>query len=176
MTLRSLATLDRHENEPPVTNTWHGMQDALWRAYSDGWSIEIHTDMVVPQFDARQWGYGWPIVWAGNEYARRLEAWLSAGWLALTVVDLDGRGPIIDGTLLNSDRPLPGARRRAPRLEAAELAAHAGCRGPRRRLVVAQHHRVDRRRNSGSAAMAARRGSSSAETSGDHLVALPARV
>lgn len=100
--LEVVAKLDKQEAEPPIQNTWNGMERALWEARSDDWPIEIHFDMVVPQFDARQWGYGWPVVWAGDEYARRLEAWLSAGWLALTVVDMDARGPMIDGTLLNS--------------------------------------------------------------------------
>lgn len=90
-----VADLDRQKREPPTSNTWNGMGKALWMARSDGWPVEITYDMVTPQFDPRQWGYGWPIVWAGAEYARRLEAWLAAGWLALTVCDMDARGPTI---------------------------------------------------------------------------------
>lgn len=98
----AVATLDRHRDDPPVSCTWNGMQDAIWRARADGWPVEMHIDMVTPEFDPRRWGYGWPVVWAGDDYVYRLEAWLAAGWVALTVVDLDGRGPIIDGALLNS--------------------------------------------------------------------------
>lgn len=94
--------LDKYEREPPTENTWHGMDRALWKARSDGWPIEVGYDMVVPQFDPRKWGYGWPIIWAGDAYADRLEAWLAAGWIALTVCRLDGDGPITPDLLLRT--------------------------------------------------------------------------
>lgn len=79
-----------------TNNTWRGMDSALWHARADGFDLEVAYDMVVPQFDPRQWGYGWPVVWAGDQYVRRLEAWLAAGWLALTVINLDATGPLTD--------------------------------------------------------------------------------
>lgn len=104
--------LREQDNAPPTSNNWMGMDKAIWSARSNGWEVEVTYDMVIPQFDPRKWGYGWPIVWAGNAYAQRLEAWLSAGWVALTVCDLDGRGPIIDGKLNSTNHflVLDGAR------------------------------------------------------------------
>ncbi len=105
--------LDEYARKPPTSNTWNGMDKALWNARSDGWSVDIAYDMVVPQFDPRQWGYGWPIVWGGDAYVQRLEAWLAAGWVALTVCDMDARGPIVDAYMLNSTNHflvLDGAR------------------------------------------------------------------
>lgn len=105
--------LDRYEREPPTSNNWRGMDSALWRARADGFEVEVTYDMVVPQFDPRQWGYGWPVVWAGDAYAQRLEAWLAAGWVALTVCDMDARGPVTpDGYVNSTDHflVLDGAR------------------------------------------------------------------
>lgn len=111
--VRETATkLREQENAPPVSNNWRGMDKALWAARSNGWEVEVAYDMVIPQFDPREWGYGWPMIWAGDTYAQRLEAWLAAGWIALTVCDLDGRGPIIDGKLNSTNHflVLDGAR------------------------------------------------------------------
>jgi hypothetical protein len=78
-----------------TNNTWRGIEHALVRARHDlGRPIETKTLLShVPAFEGR-WGGGYCFPWqeAGTFYAEHLEAWLSAGWVAITIIDHDGNG------------------------------------------------------------------------------------
>jgi hypothetical protein len=101
---------------PTTDNTWYGMDKALWAARADGWPIEWMVEQAtVPQFDVRRWGHTWPIQEDARGYGRRLQAWLSAGWIGLTSVLYDGSGPYTPDLLLRSSDHfliLDGARQR----------------------------------------------------------------
>jgi hypothetical protein len=67
-----------------LSNTFPGMRGALWNLYSAGWKIEIVADRVDPRpGDPEHESHNWGAQVGGYEYARRLEAWLHAGYVAL---------------------------------------------------------------------------------------------
>jgi hypothetical protein len=72
-------------------NTWPGMRDALYKLSGSGWKLEIFADTVAPRAeDPERFSYCWGAKVDGYEWARRLDAWLRAGYLALGEVMLNG--------------------------------------------------------------------------------------
>jgi hypothetical protein len=91
-----------------LRNTWDGTRIALVNANYDGdFPIEYRVDFVAPNYgEPEQWPYTFGGCHAGYEWAVRLEAWLAAGWLALSVINYagnPGRGEWKDGYRLSDD-------------------------------------------------------------------------
>lgn len=112
----TLADGTKPDRPPPTSNTWPGMVKALSLARSDGWPIEWQIEQAMhPSIDVSEWGPGWQGFDDARGYARRLEAWLAAGWVAITNVLFDGSGPLtIDLKLRGPDHfvVLDGVRER----------------------------------------------------------------
>lgn len=85
--------------EPFLDNAWPGIRRALVQVYRNGYLIETATDLVTPDWEPRTWDHAW---WRTvpslptEEYCRRLEAYLCAGWIAFATVDLYGLGPTLE--------------------------------------------------------------------------------
>lgn len=77
-----------------VSNTWPGWNSAMWKARTLGYPVEVHEDVVGPHFEPRRNSCAWLWSVQSREYALRLEAWLSAGWVAATAILFDGGGPL----------------------------------------------------------------------------------
>lgn len=77
-----------------LSNTWHTMRSALYRAHSLGYETEITADIVDPRFDPERWSYAWWSHFPELRYAHRLEGWLRGGWFALTEISFAGGGPL----------------------------------------------------------------------------------
>lgn len=85
--------------EPFLDNSWSGIRRALSQVWKNGYAIETANDLVTPEWNPRQWDHAWwrtvPSI-PTEEYCRRLEAYLCAGWIAFAAVDLYGRGPMLE--------------------------------------------------------------------------------
>lgn len=77
-----------------LVNTWTGMGDALWRAAHE-LNLEHTCDWGISfqHLDPRRAGHAFPFVDMDGTYAQRLEAYLSAGWVALACIQESGIGP-----------------------------------------------------------------------------------
>lgn len=85
---------------PTTGNTWVGMQKALQRArYEHDVPIVCRTDIIQPRFDPAMWAHDWFHSEDATDFTERLEAWLSAGWVAIASYLFDGTGPY-DGDLM----------------------------------------------------------------------------
>jgi hypothetical protein len=86
-----------------VNNTWMGLQSALINALRDGFDIEYVNDFVAPIWKPEVFGHAFWLSIPESQWARRLESWLSAGWVAMAVIDYDGRGPVLPNGKFNCD-------------------------------------------------------------------------
>lgn len=91
-----------HEKTGTVSNVWPMMRTALYAASSKFQDLgldrlEIANDFAAPEFNPESWSHGWGIGLNSGAYLRRLEGYLSCGWVALTDIDYAGRGPMVDG-------------------------------------------------------------------------------
>lgn len=78
-------------------NSWPGMRAALYTSIASFGEIEIYADVVRPDFEPETWSHAFGNVLDGHRWARLLEAYLRAGWVALTEINHAGAGPVIDG-------------------------------------------------------------------------------
>lgn len=86
--------------EPVLSNSWGSIWYAAHALRQQGYELEVHLDLVVPQYDVRRFSHAWYHSIPTHDWAPRLEAWLAAGWLALAEMDYDGQGPVRpDGSL-----------------------------------------------------------------------------
>lgn len=86
-----------------LSNTWPTMQRAPYRLKEHGYPLDVHVDIVRPTFDTK-WSHGWWQFLPDGEWSYRMEAWLSAGWLALAEMNYAGKGPVNpDGTVNDPD-------------------------------------------------------------------------
>lgn len=82
------------EKSGRLSNTWHTMRSALYRATSLGYEMEITAALVDPRFDPERWSYaGWSH-FPELRYAHRLEGWLRGGWVAVAEISFAGGGPL----------------------------------------------------------------------------------
>lgn len=91
-----------HPGNKFTNNTWTGFYtSAILHAIRDeehDYPLEYFADLVVPLFDPEDRSYSFYNYLPTTSWARRLEAWLSAGWIAVAEIDSEGRGPIrLDG-------------------------------------------------------------------------------
>ncbi len=73
-----------------------GLHQALHRARSDGYDIDIYDDLVLPRYDAEYHSHGFYVTNMNTEYTRRLEGWLRSGWTVFAEIDLYGSGAYVD--------------------------------------------------------------------------------
>jgi hypothetical protein len=79
------------DGDPVLCNTWGTMASTAPHALRKyGYDLQIHRDIVMPSPDLRNWSHAWGFQICGHEFAMRLEAWLSAGWIAISEVNLAG--------------------------------------------------------------------------------------
>lgn len=71
-----------------LSNCWRTMAWTAPHALDD-YNIEVHRDIVMPLPDLDNWSYSWGFRVHEQEWAKRLEAWLSAGWVAIAECSLD---------------------------------------------------------------------------------------
>lgn len=84
-----------------LNNVWSGFRDAVYKARADEYKVEIANDLVIPEFKPERYSHTWWLQFPDQEWSRRLEAWLSAGWVAVAEIDHEGRGPILDNGKIN---------------------------------------------------------------------------
>jgi hypothetical protein len=87
--------------KPVLDNIWSGYRMAVCNAKEDGYDVEIRNDFVVPIYDPDTFSHNWWSVFPSETWCRRLEAWLSAGWIAVAEIDSEGRGPMREDGKLN---------------------------------------------------------------------------
>lgn len=65
-----------------LSNSWPMMS---WAAPHnlEGYRLDVHRDIIMPMPDLDHWSYSWGFRVNEQEWAKRLEAWLSAGWVAI---------------------------------------------------------------------------------------------
>lgn len=86
-----------------LSNTWPGMRKAIYASFSDGYRMDVLADIVRPTFgDIETFSYPWWHFIPGKEYTDRLEGYIRSGFVALTEIDMQGRGPMRDDTHYNS--------------------------------------------------------------------------
>lgn len=78
--------------EKHLSNVWPTMRAALYELHAKGYDLEIRQDLVLPSFDVDNRSHSWWHFEPEGEFAYRLEAWLSAGWVALVEMNLAGAG------------------------------------------------------------------------------------
>src|SRR6185312_15435470 len=118
------------DGKPLLSNCWPTMYRAICELRSRGYAIEHRRDIVLPVFDVDTWSHSWWHAEPTHEWACRLEAWLSAGWVALAEMNLDGKGLFnADGTMNAIDHfaVLDGQRhywKKHPTVEGAASLSH----------------------------------------------------
>jgi hypothetical protein len=81
--------------------SWIGMKKALWGLRGLGYPVDVRSDLVIPEWNPDVFDHGWWQNYPSLRWVERLEAWLAAGWVAVSVIDFDGRGPVLpDGKLV----------------------------------------------------------------------------
>jgi hypothetical protein len=88
-----------------LSNTWIGCQDAILNALRDenhNYRIEYMVDFVLPDFQPEKFSYDHYHFIPERKWAQRLEAWLSAGWIAISEIDMEGKGPQSPDGYINS--------------------------------------------------------------------------
>lgn len=86
--------LEKHDDgKEYLRNTWWGMRQAMYQTKDLGYDIEVFKDLVTPTFDRESHSHAWWKFQPDGEWSYRLEAWLSAGWVALAEMDSEGKGP-----------------------------------------------------------------------------------
>lgn len=91
-----------------VSNTWgeHGLGKALKRAaekFGGEWgAIEIEYDILRPQFEIRTWSHAWFGSEPVSEWAKALERWLGAGYVAFSEQNYNGDGQMTADHMLRS--------------------------------------------------------------------------
>lgn len=76
------------------SNVWPGVRAALWKAYSDGYRMEIAADLVKPDWDVETFSHSWWMHFPTGNYTRRLEGYLRSGFVAFAQIDFSGGGPL----------------------------------------------------------------------------------
>lgn len=90
--------------EKVLSNTWPTMCIAAYALRDQGYDLDVHADIVTPQFEVDHHSHAWFRMHPTMEWAYRLEAWLAAGWLVLVEINYAGAGPYNqDGTSNNAD-------------------------------------------------------------------------
>lgn len=79
-----------------MQNTWIGVKTALRAASNDGYRVTYFGDIVQPSYDPERFAHDWFYKEPTTPYARRLEAWLAAGWVTFSHFRIDGEGPLTD--------------------------------------------------------------------------------
>ena len=77
-----------------LSNTWPTMRRAIASIRDRGYDLQTRHDIALVAVDIETWSYTWGLSINEEEWSYRLEAWLSAGWLALAEVNFAGTGPI----------------------------------------------------------------------------------
>lgn len=68
-----------------LANSWPTMAwGAPYALHSKGYKVDVHRDVVMPTPDLDHYSYSWGFRTDDQEWSKRLEAWLSAGWVAIT--------------------------------------------------------------------------------------------
>jgi hypothetical protein len=76
-------------------HSWPGIPKAMHNAGQD-YPVQVHTEIVMPPAAKPDWGtYAWYQWLPGRDYIIRLEAYLRAGWVVFTEIDMHGRGPVV---------------------------------------------------------------------------------
>lgn len=70
-------------------SSWPGIRKALYSA-SSSYPLEIRNDLVRSDPDPSTGSHPWYPEPSTRDYCHRLEAWLSAGWVAMAAVHMDG--------------------------------------------------------------------------------------
>ena len=79
-----------------LSNSWPTCWTAA-HALGDDYRMECRYDLVRPETRMEWFSQAWGQVMAPEEeWSYRLEAWLSAGWLAMVEVNLSGGGPFTE--------------------------------------------------------------------------------
>lgn len=82
------------DKDAVLSNTWWTMRTKVfWKLREQGYPLEYRVDFVYPTFDLEHFSACWWRPIPVEAWAYRLEAWLSAGWVALVEMNFDGRGP-----------------------------------------------------------------------------------
>jgi hypothetical protein len=82
----------REQTEPSgekrsfLNNTWPGMRTAIYSAHNLVGSLQVFADIVVPRDDPERWSHDWGPQADGYAWARRLDAWLRSGHIALASI------------------------------------------------------------------------------------------
>lgn len=84
-----------------LSNTWPTLRTAVYALHAHGYRVEIRRDLVLPSFDVDTWSHAWWDCEPTGDWAYRLEAWLSAGWVALAEMNLAGSGRYTADGLVN---------------------------------------------------------------------------
>lgn len=118
-----------------LSNTWPTCYHACYRMKALGYDIEVFRDLVIPHFDVDTWSHAWGASIPEWPWAYRMEAWLSAGWLALAEMNYAGAGHFTaDGSMNHTDHfvAIDGQRqfwKKHPTLDAHSLSheTHVVC-------------------------------------------------
>lgn len=86
--------VESSDGTPMLSNTWSTMWCAACSLHPD-YPMEVRHDLVMPTWEIERHGNCWWRPRIMPEWAYRLEAWLSAGWVALTEVSLEPHGPLL---------------------------------------------------------------------------------
>lgn len=73
-----------------LSNCWRTMAWTAPHALHDhGYNLEVHRDIISPKTDLDHWSHSWGFRVDEQQWAKRLEAWLSAGWVAIAECAID---------------------------------------------------------------------------------------
>lgn len=77
-----------------LSNSWATMgHTAPYALYEHGYRLEIYKDIVQREVDLERNSHAWFRSKPAQDFSKHLEAWLSAGWLAIVEMAIDGGGP-----------------------------------------------------------------------------------
>lgn len=88
-----------------LSNIWptmaHAAPYALWE---HGYRLDVHKDIVMRETNLDRYSHAWYRAQPEQDFSKRLEAWLSAGWVAIAEMNYAGEGPYTpDGKINHTD-------------------------------------------------------------------------
>lgn len=76
-----------------LSNVWPTLHSAIY-SLPDRYRLEREYDLPIGSVNIERYSHAWGLGISSTDWAHRMEAWLSAGWVAMIEMELEGHGPM----------------------------------------------------------------------------------